>query len=47
VVLGMEKSFISLFMMMPVSGIMSWEPKWRLTVLVRVTAMPVASAATT
>ena len=40
---GMEKSFISLFMMMPVSGTMSWEPKRRLMVVVREMANPSAS----
>lgn len=43
----MEKSFISLFMMTPVSGTMSWEPKRRLTVVVREMAIPVESAVTT
>ena len=31
---GIEKSFISLFMMIPVSGTISWEPKKVLTVVV-------------
>ena len=43
----MEKSFISLFMMTPVSGTTSWLPKSRLTVVVREMAMPEASAVTT
>ena len=41
---GMEKSFISLFMITPVAGTMSWEPKRRLMVLVMLIAMPEASA---
>ena len=41
--LGMEKSFISLFMMMPVSGTMSCEPKRRLIVVVRDMASPDSS----
>ena len=41
---GMEKSFISLFMMMPVSGTMRREPKVRLMVLVEEMARPEASA---
>ena len=40
---GTEKSFIALFIMMPVSGTMSCEPNGRLTVLVSDTAMPDAS----
>ena len=44
---GMEKSFISLFMMTPVSGTMTREPKRRLMVVVSETAMPLASLVTT
>ena len=43
----MEKSFISLFIMTPVSGIINWEPNKRLIVLVREIAIPEASAVTT
>lgn len=43
----MEKSFISLFMMTPVSGTQSCEPKSRFIVVVREMDMPVASAVTT
>ena len=43
---GMEKSFISLFMMTPVSGTTSWLPKSRLTVVVSEMAIPEASAVT-
>ena len=42
--LGVEKSSISLFMMMPVSGTMRREPKVRLMVLVEEMARPEASA---
>ena len=38
---GTEKSFISLFMITPVAGTMSWEPKRVLMVLVREMARPV------
>ena len=44
---GNEKSFISLFMMIPVMGSISRDPKRRLTVLVSETAMPKASAVDT
>ena len=40
VVFGMEKSFISLFIMMPVSGTIICDPQKPLTVVVRVMAMP-------
>lgn len=43
----MEKSFISLFNMTPVSGTMTREPKRVLMVVVRLIAMPLASATTT
>lgn len=42
---GIEKSFISLFMMTPVVGTMSPEPKMKLMVLVKLIAIPEASAA--
>ena len=42
---GIEKSFISLFMMTPVAGTISWEPNRRLMVLVTLIASPLASAA--
>ena len=45
--LGTEKSSISLFMMRPVSGIMSCDPNTRLSVLVKETAIPEASAVET
>jgi hypothetical protein len=45
--LGTEKSSISLFMMSPVSGIISCDPNTRLRVLVRDTAIPDASAVET
>jgi len=38
---GTEKSLISLFMITPVAGTMSWEPKRVLMVLVREMARPV------
>lgn len=41
---GMEKSFISLFIITPVAGTISWEPNRRLIVLVMLIAMPDASA---
>ena len=41
---GMEKSFISLFIITPVAGTISWEPNRRLMVLVMLIAMPDASA---
>jgi hypothetical protein len=41
---GTEKSFISLFIITPVAGTMSWEPKRVLMVLVREMARPVWSA---
>lgn len=41
---GTEKSFISLFMITPVAGTMSWEPKRVLMVLVSEMARPVWSA---
>src|SRR4051812_33362882 len=44
---GMLKSFISLFMITPVSGTMTVEPKRRLIVVVREIAMPDLSAVTT
>ena len=44
---GIEKSFISLFIMTPVAGTMSWEPNRRLMVLVMLIASPLASAAAT
>jgi hypothetical protein len=44
---GMEKSFISLFIMTPVSGIMTREPKSVLMVVVRLIAIPLLSATTT
>lgn len=44
---GIEKSFISLFIMTPVSGTRRWEPKRRLMVVVRLMAIPEASAVTT
>lgn len=43
---GMEKSFISLFIMRPVSGTITPEPKLRFIVLVRDIASPLASAVT-
>ena len=42
---GMEKSFISLFMMTPVSGIIKCEPNRRLIVVVKDIASPELSAA--
>lgn len=44
--LGIEKSFISLFMITPVSGTINCEPKRRLMVVVKLMAMPEASAVT-
>ncbi len=38
--------FISLFMITPVSGTINWEPNRRFTVLVRLVAIPEASAVT-
>ena len=43
--LGTEKSAISSFMMIPVSGTMSWDPNRRLTVVVKAIAKPSASEA--
>ena len=43
----MEKSFISLFIITPVSGTMRCEPKSRFTVVVSEMAIPEASAVTT
>lgn len=45
-VLGMEKSFISSFMITPVSGTMSLLPKRRFTVVVRLMARPARSVET-
>jgi hypothetical protein len=47
VVFGTEKSFISLFIIKPVSGTRSPDPKRRLIVLVRETVKPDESAVTT
>ena len=44
---GMEKSFISLFMIKPVSGTIILEPNQRLMVLVSDMVMPDPSAVTT
>lgn len=41
-----KKPFISLFMITPVSGTMTWEPKKRLMVVVSERARPEESAAT-
>lgn len=43
---GGDVPFISLFMIIPVSGTMSWEPKRRFTVVVSVMAIPEASTVT-
>jgi hypothetical protein len=44
---GIEKSFISLFMMTPVSGTMTKDPKRVLIVVVKLIAIPLLSATTT
>ncbi|KAL8875574.1 MAG: hypothetical protein Q9198_006086, partial [Flavoplaca austrocitrina] len=44
---GIEKSFISLFIITPVDSTINWEPNNKLIVVVRVIAMPEASAVTT
>ena len=46
VVFGTEKSFISLFIITPVSGTITCEPKKRFNVLVSDVVIPLASAVT-